>query len=76
MSSLFSFSKSRIKSSELKSADKIPPTDKIIFLGRLTSMKVDSKSLSKEILRSFHFTYENLSFMHKSVLPWVLLVSS
>ena len=69
LSVLFSFSKSRVKYSVITifywhvrvfiSA----PTDKIIFLGRLTSIKFDSRLLSKEILRSLRFIYENLSFM-------------
>ena len=50
--------------------------DKINFLDRLTSINVDSRLLSKEILRSFRFTYESCSFMYGPVPPCVLLVLS
>ena len=35
------------------------PQIKFFFFGRLTSIKVDSRLLSKEILRSCRFTYES-----------------
>ena len=39
------------------------PQIKLFFLDRLTSIKVDSRLLSKEILRSYRFIYENVSVM-------------
>ena len=65
LSTIFSFSKSGVKYFELKSAMAIlgrllmHPQIKFFFFGRLTSIKVDSRLLSKEILRSCHFTYES-----------------
>ena len=49
---------------------------KFLFLDRLVSIIIDSRFLSKRILRSLLLVYEYFSLIKKPVPPWVLFVSS
>ena len=48
-------------------------TEEILFLGRLISIKVDSRFLSKRILRSICLGYEYFSLIKKPVPQWQLI---
>ena len=48
---------------------------KILSLGRLISIKVDSRYLSKIILRSLRLVYKYFPLIKKPVPRWVLFVS-
>ena len=49
-------------------------TEEIPFLGRLISIKVDSRFLSNRILRSHRLVYEYFSLIKKPVPPWVFFL--
>ena len=51
------------------------PQSKVVFLGRLISIKVDSRFYLKEYLRSLRLVYEYFSLIKKPIPPWVLFVS-
>ena len=52
------------------------PQRKFFYLGRLISIKNDSRFLSKRILRSLPLVDEYYWLTKKPVPPWVLFVSS